>query len=251
VTPPPRVRTLGELTRLCSDDPLCVWAAQGLPEGVRAWAAGGAVAVAAPDVCRRDRLAVHGPAAAVTELVAHVLPRLPPSYRLFGDADLVAAVARELPGIEPSVTFGWMSHSVRPPGGAGDTGDTARWLGPGELVHVEELLDTGFPGSYARPGASGVRRWAGIRDSTRRLVAVAADAWSAPTVGFIAGVAVHPHARGRGLARAICSYVTGELVTAHGRACLMVERSNTVAVRTYERLGFTWRAVRAGRRVTR
>jgi ribosomal protein S18 acetylase RimI-like enzyme len=245
--------TLDEVARACADDALCVWAAQGMAAGVRAWAADGAVAVVSPDVCRRDRLAVHGPAAPVAALTAEVLPLLPPSYRLLGDADLISSVAGELPGLAASAAWGWM-ESVRPAGGHRDSvarrdpeGVLAGWLEPHELGTVEDLLDTGFPNSFARPGDPGVRRWAGIRDSARRLVAVAADAWSAPTVGFMAGVAVHPNARGQRLAGMICSFVARELLTAHGRVCLMADESNTPAVRTYERLGFTWRTIRSAR----
>lgn len=244
--PPVPLTTRTGLAAACADDPLCLWVAQGMTGGVRAWTAGGAVAVASPGLARRDRLTVHGPATAVTALVSQVVPLLPPGYRLMGDAALVSAVAERLPGLEPSGTWGWMDATATGASRAGSD-DGATWLEPHELETVTDLLDTGFPDSLARPGHSGVHRWAGVRDSARRLVAVAADAWSAPTVGFMAGVAVHPHARGQGLARVVCSFVTRELLAAHGRVALMVNDWNTAAIRTYEQLGFTWRALRSAR----
>ena len=45
-----------------------------------------------------------------------------------------------------------------------------------------------------------VRRWAGAGGQDGGLVAVAADAWSAPAVGFMAGVAVDEQAAGVGSA---------------------------------------------------
>ncbi|WP_205315184.1 hypothetical protein, partial [Nonomuraea lactucae] len=89
-------------------------------------------------------------------------------------------------------------------------------LGPsyrplGEAV----LLAEHAPRSYAVPGAAGVTRWAGTRIGGR-LAAVAADAWSAPSVGFLAGVATAAPFRGRGLAERVCRWVSRELVAAHG-----------------------------------
>ena len=53
------------------------------------------------------------------------------------------------------------------------------------------------------------------------LLSVAADAWSAPEVGFLAGVATRPVARGKGLSRQVCGFVTAELLKRHRRAALL------------------------------
>ncbi|GAA2839071.1 GNAT family N-acetyltransferase [Kribbella solani] len=76
------------------------------------------------------------------------------------------------------------------------------------------------------------------------VVSVAADAWSAPEVGFLAGVATNPVARGKGLSRQVCGFATAELVKRHGRAALMVDGDNAAV---YERLGYTYRKVAAAR----
>nr|BFE79631.1 hypothetical protein GCM10020093_022320 [Planobispora longispora] len=98
----------GDVAVAAGDDAMVVWAAQGLRGGVRAWTLDGAVAVASPDLNRRDRLTVRGGAPEVTELVRRVLPELGPSYRLLGERPLVAEVVRRLPGAEIVGAFEWM-----------------------------------------------------------------------------------------------------------------------------------------------
>ncbi|WP_344892954.1 GNAT family N-acetyltransferase, partial [Nonomuraea antimicrobica] len=77
------------------------------------------------------------------------------------------------------------------------------------------------------------------------VAAVAADAWSAPSVGLVAGVATRVGFRGRGLAGRVCGWVSRELVAVHGRAALMVDDSNGAAIGVYERLGYRRRRVLA------
>ncbi len=108
------------------------------------------------------------------------------------------------------------------------------------------LLAAEAPDSYAVPGLEGVCRWAGVRVEGR-LAAVAAEAWSAPTVGLLAGVATRARFRGRGLAERVCRWVSRELVAARGRAALMVDDDNAAAIRVYERIGFRRRRVLASR----
>ncbi|MFI9388938.1 GNAT family N-acetyltransferase [Kutzneria sp. NPDC052558] len=88
--------------------------------------------------------------------------------------------------------------------------------------------------------------WAGIRQHGE-LVAVACEAWSAPTVGFMAGVAVAPDRRGQGLGATVCAFVLGELADQHGRVALLVDSWNTTAIRLYRGLGMTWRPIRSAR----
>lgn len=73
----------------------------------------------------------------------------------------------------------------------------------------------------------------------------AADAWSAPDVGYLAGVAVHPGARGRGYGAAVCGFVVAEALVRQGAAALMVEEWNHSAIRLYRGLGITYRALTA------
>ncbi|MBE3012828.1 GNAT family N-acetyltransferase [Microbispora sp. NEAU-D428] len=220
--------------------------------GVRAWAYRDAVAVASPEASRRDRLAVRGTATQVVPLVRHALAEAGPSYRPLGDAALIQQVVEAAPELELAGHFSWMgTEKLAPPRqettsreGAGQEG-AASWLVESAAPEVAELLAAANPDSYAVPGLPRVRRWAGVRDGSGTLLAVAADAWSAPTVGLLAGVATAVPARGRGLGERVCRFVASALLAEHGRAALMVDDWNRAAVAVYERLGFARRRVAA------
>jgi GNAT superfamily N-acetyltransferase len=249
-----------EVDRLTTADPLIRWAAQDLARA-RAFtdSTGSAVAVASPGLSMRDRLAVQGPAEAVIPLVRDVLRDVGPTYRPLGDRELIDALVAALPGLRPVAGFGWMDRTQPLAADHGGVG----WLPPAAAPGIATLLDGAFPDSYARPsptttlprkrfapfdfpGRPGVRRWAGVRDPrTGRLAAVAAHAWSAPTVGFIAGVATHSAARGQGLGRAVCTYVIAEALARHGTAALVVDDDNEPALRLYRALGLAYRPLRA------
>ncbi len=218
---------------ILDDDPLIVWARQDGRPGVRTWSRPGAVAVACPGLSRRDRLAVHGDPDAVADLLTgEVLAEVGPTYRPLGDEDLIAAVAERVPQVRVSGRFGWMDVTAPVTPGRGE------WLDDdGEVVR---LLETAFPDSYAWPGGSGVRRWAGIREGGE-LRATAAEAWSVAEIGFLAGVTTHPAARGRGLAAALCGFVINDLLRDRARVALFADYWNVAALRTYRRLGFTLR----------
>jgi ribosomal protein S18 acetylase RimI-like enzyme len=124
----------------------------------------------------------------------------------------------------------------------GSVRDVTAWLD--RTDDVAALLDAAFPDSYARPGADGVRRWAGIRHNDE-LVATAAEAWSVRDVGFMAGVTTRIDARGRGLAKAICGFVTDELLKEHPRVALFADYWNEAAIATYRALGFRLRPLAA------
>jgi len=228
---------------------IITWAKQGMRDGVRIWRDGDAVAVGTPALFRRDRLAVSGPAGTVVALVETALAELGPTYRVFGEMRLVAQVAAAVPELEVSGRFGWMDALTVAEGGADPA--KARWLDPAEYDEVDAVLDAAFPTSYARPGFTGVTRWSGVRDDAGTLVAVAADAWSAPGIGFMSGVATHPDARGKGYGEAVCRFTLRELIAEHGRAALSVDGDNDGAIRVYRKLGLTWRDIavaRVGRR---
>ncbi|MFI9010472.1 GNAT family N-acetyltransferase [Actinosynnema sp. NPDC053489] len=214
-------------------DPLVRWAAQALlpGRGGAAWAHGGAVGVLAPALYRFDRLVLTGPVADVAALLrAHVRPDVRPV--------VATAVADEL-GWPVRGTFGWMERS-----GALAARGRARWLAEDEWDEVESLLRKANPDSWAWPREPGPARWAGVR-ADGVLVSVAADAWGAPGVGFVAGVATHPDHRGRSLSAQVCSFVVGELLAERGTCGLMVDAANATAIRLYERLGFAYRSVTA------
>jgi ribosomal protein S18 acetylase RimI-like enzyme len=84
-----------------------------------------------------------------------------------------------------------------------------------------------------------------VTSEAGELLSTAADAWSAPEIGFLAGVATKPSARGRGLSRQVCAFVTDELVKRHGQVGLMVHGYNDTAIGLYRKLGYTYRKVAA------
>lgn len=223
-------------------DPLVVWAAQDLGPGVRAWAAGGALAVASPGLSNRDRLVVRGPQDALVPLVARVLGVLGPAYRPLGDPAAVAALVARLP-LEKVGEFAWMDAEGAPPRPAGAR---AAWLGDGARAEVASLLDAAFPASLARPGVAGVRRWAGVRHRGT-LASIAAEAWSCRDVAFLSGVATDPELRGRGLGRSVCEFAVRALLAEHARVGLFVDRDNVAAISLYESMGMRLRPVAAAR----
>ncbi|MEV0238181.1 GNAT family N-acetyltransferase [Nonomuraea sp. NPDC050786] len=242
----------GQVRVACGDDDLLVWAAQGLRGGARAWALGDAVVAAAPGASRRDRLAVWGGVSCAVELVGYALAELGPSYRPFGERELVGEVTAKLDGLERAGTFSWMSLPalegpvLEGPVLEGPVPDGVGWLEPAADAEVAALLAADAPDSYAVPGLAGVSRWAGVRVEGE-LAAVAADAWSAPTVGLLAGVATRARFRGRGLAGRVCRWVSRELLAGYGRAALMVDDDNAAAIAVYERIGYRRRRVLAAR----
>ncbi|MFI7689678.1 GNAT family N-acetyltransferase [Nonomuraea sp. NPDC049655] len=249
----------GALRAACGDDDLVVWTAQDLSGQARAWALRQAVVAAAPGIARHDRLAVWGDPGDAAELVRHALAELGPTYRPLGERELMRRVAARLEGVRESGAFSWMSLQG-PPAGArtGQAGaaplDAAPldagpppvvgWLDGDAEQEITALLAGDAPSSYAVPGAAGVRRWAGVRVG-RELAAVAADAWSAPSVGLLAGVATAARFRGRGLAERVCGWMSSQLVATHGRAALMVDDVNAAAIKVYERIGYRRRLVLA------
>ena len=234
-----------ELAALCDGDPICVWAAQGFTGTSRAWTGADrrAVAVAAPALSARDRLVLHGDPDSAARLVEAVLSEVGPAFRPLGDRALVEQVAQQVPALTYVGSFGWMDGTAADIGPA--PASTAAWLPRTAEPEVAALLQRHYPGSYAKPGIPGVRRWAGIRDDTGALVAVGADAWSAPTVGLVGGIAVRPAARGRGTGRRLVGFLLAEAVRGYGRAALMVDDDNDPALRLYKSLGLRYRPVGA------
>ncbi|WP_283134414.1 GNAT family N-acetyltransferase [Rhizohabitans arisaemae] len=232
------ITSFPELIEAVGGDPLPLWVGQGLAPGHRAFALGGALAVSGADVARANRLAIVGPPADAARLLPEALARTGHRFQPIGDAALIRELAARVPGVGLRAEFGWMQTSAAP-----GAARTPTWLGSAADPEVTRFLDEVYPASYARPGIPGVRRWAGLREPDGKLIAIAADAWSAPTLGFLAGVAVAPGSRGSGHGARMCAGVLAELVEAYGTAALAVDEWNTGAIRMYRRLGLVYRPV--------
>jgi len=248
------VSDLEDLRDLTDGDLLCEWTAQGFAQrsagAARAWATddGAAVAVACPGLATRDRIAVHGTVAAAAGLIGLVLDEVGDSFRPIGDPALIRRLTAmvELPdgsGLEIGSPFGWMDR--RDP--LDHTSSRARWLGAEHVAEIDELLDRAHAHSDARPSDPAIESWAGIRDDQGRLVATAGLGWSAPTVGYLVGVAVDPGSRGQGLGEQVCRLVADAAITERGAVGLMIDEDNTGARRLYAKLGLHYRPVLAAR----
>lgn len=245
-----QLRSRGAVAEASGADPQCMWAAQGLLNGGAAWAIGGAVAVAGPALGGRDRLIVRGPATAAVSLVHAIRDAIGPTYALIGDPLLMTALLASITWLEPQGYFGWMDCIRRP---TCRPAHQARWLSRQEWRAADQLLSVAYPKSFARPGIPGVSRWAGITDLAGSLTSIAADAWSSPGLGFVAGLAVVPEARRTGQGRDVTAFVLNSLMAVHGRVAMMVQNSGRTSIARYAELGLTYRhqqmlAVRPGGR---
>lgn len=106
-----------------------------------------------------------------------------------------------------------------------------------DAAEIDEVLDTGNPDAWARPGDPGVE-WLGIRDGGR-LVAVGAVTRQQSGVGLLQAVTVVPEARGQGLGRDVSAGLSRLAQSVPpGVATLGAYADNEVAVATYLSLGF-------------
>jgi ribosomal protein S18 acetylase RimI-like enzyme len=121
-----------------------------------------------------------------------------------------------------------------PPPQPGEDGVTQ--LTPADEPEIAALLDAAFPDTTTRPGDPRVVAWFGIRERGQ-LAACAADR-SRGGVGFLAGLAVTPDRRGRGLGTALTAAVVRHHLTGYGVSSLGVLASNAPALGLYRGLGF-------------
>ena len=175
----------------------------------------------------------YGDPVAAVELFGSV-PELTPLRRL----NLPRTTADQLTGRVPVLSctdWDFLWAPTPPPASPGEE----RVVPLSEADHAEmvSLIDAGFPTTTSRPGDAGVAGWYGIRDGDR-LVALGADR-SHGDVGFIAGLAVAPDQRGRGLGSALTTGMTRRLFDRYDRVGLGVWADNAAGRRLYRRLGFT------------
>ncbi len=138
--------------------------------------------------------------------------------------------------IGPGDDWDWFWTSTAPPPVPGE--ERVEQLEDAD-EQVRELLAASSPRHSAVPGAPGIERWVGVRDTGGRLVAVAANEPMRPDVPHLASIATHPHVRGTGLGAAVTGALTRALL-AEGNpvVTLGMYADNVVARRMYLRLGY-------------
>jgi ribosomal protein S18 acetylase RimI-like enzyme len=199
------------------------------------WQLGTAVAWLGIDAeAREPVLSMLGPDREVAELLAHIAADVPA-----GMMTTVPVTAAPLlsHGVEVEREFHWRFRTTTTPPSTVD--DVAIRVLPG--VGEERIANLlrhvgGFFSAW--PGDPAVNRWAVVEDQNR-VVACAADTSGAPGVGHMGSVAVHPQARGRGLAFAVVSWLTADLLA---QGCDVVAvgvfAKEAPAQRLYDRVGF-------------
>lgn len=236
------LRTADELAE-ATDELLVRWGGQALTtddpaRAGAAWHSGSAVAVHAPQLNRSDRVLFTGSADDCTGLLGTLLDELPGDrLRPLAPTALAHQVGERL-DLEVAATFGWMHLTADPP----PARPGAEWIDDEDAV--TELLQLANPTAWLFPGNPGAVRWAGVRDEDGVLLSVGADAWPAPGVRFISGVATRPGYRETGLSTVVCSFLAREL-SREGAVTLMVDADNAAALKVYRRLGFSYQAVTA------
>jgi ribosomal protein S18 acetylase RimI-like enzyme len=181
-------------------------------------------------------LTVSGETADAVALAVAADAALPtPAYGL----TVPRAAAPLLPdGLRPAEGTDWdfWWTDAPPPPQPGEEG--VHWLtaDDGELL---ALLERASPRRMASPGDPHVLRWCGIRDGAGVLVACAAEVDDMANAPHLAGVAVAPESRSRGLGRAITAWLTRQIL-AEGQplVTLGMYADNEPARRAYRAIGY-------------
>jgi ribosomal protein S18 acetylase RimI-like enzyme len=178
-----------------------------------------------------------------------------------GEPDAAVAVAlaalADLPERPRWVTLPRGAHELLPDGLPYEHADDwdFRWTtSPPPAVPAEELvsalagadeevtalLDVASPRRSVDPGDPTVRRWAGVRDASGRLVACGAELRRRPAgLADLASIATHPDVRGQGLGTALTAWLTRRVLAEGDPMCTLgVYADNLVARRLYTRLGY-------------
>ena len=103
-----------------------------------------------------------------------------------------------------------------------------------------ELATATEPGPF-RAGTLGMGRYFGLRSTDGRLMAMTGERMRLGQLTEVSAVCTWPEFRGRGLAKALVSYVSA-LIASEGRVpFLHVKTENAAAIALYEKLGFNVR----------
>lgn len=203
---------------------------------VRGWVGEGATVWMGTDAEQRlPRLSALGAPAAVAALLTELLPELTARQRVTlprGTAALLPAWVGLGPG-GADWDFRWRADPPEPQPGEDGVVEAV------DEAAVRDLLAAASPRASALPGDDGVRRWWGVPGVDGALLACIADTSGATGVGHLSSIAVHPHARGQGLGRAVTAALTRRLL-ADGCdvVTLGLYADNAAGRALYDALGF-------------
>ncbi|MDZ4724130.1 MAG: GNAT family N-acetyltransferase [candidate division Zixibacteria bacterium] len=112
-------------------------------------------------------------------------------------------------------------------------------LTPANVDELVEFYQLAYPDGYFDPRMLETGKYFGYRESERIVAAAGVHVYSHEyNAAVIGSVAVDPGFRGHGLATAVTSALTQELVDEGKLVMLNVKADNQAAIRAYEKLGF-------------
>ncbi|MFC6707380.1 GNAT family N-acetyltransferase [Flexivirga alba] len=117
-----------------------------------------------------------------------------------------------------------------------------------DAAAIMALNEIGSPAAESEPGSGRTHLWLGIREEGE-LIAAGAIHLTPGRAPHLAGIVVHPGARGRGLGVAITSGLTRRAIDEYGVCTLGMDADNDRARAIYERVGFRVARAWASRRL--
>lgn len=106
-------------------------------------------------------------------------------------------------------------------------------------ARLHELYDVAYPDGYFNSRMLATGKYFGSLVDDRVLAVAGVHVYSDEyNVAVLGSIATHPDHRGRGLATALTSHLTAELVNEGKLICLNVKADNLPAIHCYEKLGF-------------
>jgi ribosomal protein S18 acetylase RimI-like enzyme len=104
---------------------------------------------------------------------------------------------------------------------------------------LRELYDVAYPDGYFDSRMLATGKYFGYLVDDRVLAVAGIHVYSDEyKVAVLGSITTHPDHRGRGLATALTSHLTAELVSEGKLVCLNVKADNLPAIHCYEKLGF-------------
>ena len=175
--------------------------------------------------------------AGMAALLAEVAPVLP--ARLY--AHLSPGLADVLAGSFRLESGGrHLRMALTDPARLGAVAPAGVVLGAADLPRLRELYAQAYPDNWFDARMLDTGQYVGVRDGDA-LVAVAGVHVFSPAyqVAAVGNVTTHPRWRGRGVGASVVAALCGRLRESVAHVTLNVRADNAVAVRLYERLGFT------------